>query len=264
MAEGATIDLLTSTPHNPVQPMPFMSNPFVRAYLASVGLFIITALAMFGKHVGPADTFDWTRLVILASATAVVGLPIGLLMRRAKSPWSWVKLSAITFPFWLFAACVGVAAHTLIAKPPPRFKNPDEMMEYMAHQTTRWVKNDRDIKLDYSIESIKIVEQELSRISQEVDKGKPQEGTFGIAIGHGAYVGECLRRKYGGAWAYDHAVGGKQSFPLALKEGPTLFPVTWCYKRLIGGEEHNVYETLNQYLQSRSLITNATSGAVTN
>src|SRR5262245_40974483 len=130
-----------------------MSNPFVRAYVASVGFFVMTAFAMFRKHIGPADTFDWTRLVILASTTVVVGLPIGLLMRRAKTPWSWVKLSAITIPIWLFAACVGVAVHTLIAKPPPKFKSPDDMMEYMAHQTTRWVKKDRDINLNYSIES---------------------------------------------------------------------------------------------------------------
>ena len=152
-----------------------MSNPFVRAYLASVGLLLVTAFAMFKKHMGPVETFDWPRLIILACATAVVGLPIGFLMRRAKRPWSWLKLSAITFPVWLFAACIGVAAYTVIAKPPPKFKNPDDMMDYMAHQTTRWVKKDTGITLDYSIESIKVVEEQLTRISKEVNKTNAQE-----------------------------------------------------------------------------------------
>jgi hypothetical protein len=236
-----------------------MSNPFVRAYLVSVALLVATASTMFRKHIGPAETFDWPRLVILVVTTAVVGLPLGLLVRRAKTRWSWLKLSAIGFAFWLFTACVGVAAYTLIAKPEPKFKNPDDMMEYMAHQATRWVQKDRAIKLDYSIESIEVVKEELARVSKEINKSDPQKGTSGLAIGYGAYIGESLRRKYGGAWAIDHSAGGPQSFPLALKEGPTLFPINWCYKRLTVGEEHNVYEKVNKYFQQG---TTAVSNAV--
>src|SRR5688500_10036854 len=87
-----------------------MSNPFVRAYLVSVGLLAATAAAMFSQHIGPAETFDWSRLVILAVTTAVGGLPLGWLVRRAKTRWSWLKLSLIGFAVWLSAACLGVAA----------------------------------------------------------------------------------------------------------------------------------------------------------
>jgi hypothetical protein len=95
--------------------------------------------------------------------------------------------------------------------------------------------------VDYSLDSIKVIEEELGRISKEVDRAKPQSGTFGTALGYGAYIGEVFRRRDGGSWAEDHPVGGPRSFPLALNNQRTLFPVGWCWKRLTAGEEDNVY-----------------------
>ena len=37
------------------------------------------------------------------------------------------------------------------------------------------VKKDRGVDLDYSVDSIKVVEEELARVSKEVDNANPQQ-----------------------------------------------------------------------------------------
>jgi len=123
----------------------------------------------------------------------------------------------------------------------PNFKSTDELMAYLATEATKWVKNDRGIDLDYSIESIQTIDEELARLSKEVNKTNPQKGTFGTALGYGAYVGEVIRRRAGGSWAADHPAGGPHSYPLTITSNRVIFPVGWCWKRLTGGEEENVY-----------------------
>lgn len=65
----------------------------------------------------------------------------------------------------------------------------------------------------------------------------------------GAYIGEVLRREYGGHWAEDHELFGPKAYPLfALDQ--TLFPVAWCGKRIFDGEAEDVwykYQVLTSY-----------------
>ena len=51
--------------------------------------------------------------------------------------------------------------------------------------------------MDYSFDSIKVIEEELGRISNEVDGANPRQGTSGLAMGYGAYIGEVFRRRDG-------------------------------------------------------------------
>jgi len=126
-------------------------------------------------------------------------------------------------------------------KGPPKFNTTNEMMIYLAGESAKWIKQDRDIDVNYSLESIQHVEEELGRISKEVNKTNPAPGTFGIALGYGAYIGEVFRRDYGGEWAVDHPTGGPKSYPLTTRSNTVIFPVGWCWKRLINGDEDNVY-----------------------
>jgi hypothetical protein len=139
---------------------------------------------------------------------------------------------------------------------PAEFKNTDEKMAYFATEATKWVKKDRGIDLDYSVDSVKVIEEELARVAKDVDKANPQKGTFGLAAGYGAYIGEVFRRRDGGSWAVDHSVGGPGSYPLTTKSNTTIFPVGWCWKRLTVGEEDNVYHKALQFSESLGSITN--------
>ena len=137
------------------------------------------------------------------------------------------------------------------------FKDTNEMMVYLASEACKWVKQDKGVDLDYSVDSIKLIEGELARISKDVDKANPRRGTFGSATGYGAYVGEVLKRKHGGDWARDHSVGGANSYPLTLTNKTTVFPVVWCWKRLTVGEEDNVYNKSLAFLASQQVATNS-------
>ena len=50
-----------------------------------------------------------------------------------------------------------------------------------------------------------------------------------------------FRRKEGGSWAADHPQGGEKSYPLAISSNRVIFPVGWCWRRLVNGDTDNVY-----------------------
>jgi hypothetical protein len=94
--------------------------------------------------------------------------------------------------------------------------------------------------LDYSAESIKTVEALLGELHDSHARGNlPEKNLHVHALDFGGYIGEVLRRKFGGTWATDHPVAGPGSFPIRWKSDS--FPVTWCGKRIINGDEDNVW-----------------------
>ncbi|SPE50594.1 hypothetical protein SBV1_1170022 [Verrucomicrobia bacterium] len=135
------------------------------------------------------------------------------------------------------------------------FKSIDDVISYLAGEAIKMVKADRGIDLDYSFDSIKIIEEELARLCGQVDKTSPQEGTYGLATAYGAYIGEVFRRRDGGSWARDHHAAGPGTNPLNLANGSTIFPISWCYRRLTVGEEENVYH--------KALLSSAAKGSIT-
>ena len=95
--------------------------------------------------------------------------------------------------------------------------------------------------LDYSPESIKTAETLLADLHDAHSHGNLPEKTLHIrALEFGGYIGEVLRRKCGGSWSTDHSVAGPGSFPLHWKDGES-FPVGWCGKRILNGDEDNVW-----------------------
>ena len=99
--------------------------------------------------------------------------------------------------------------------------------------------SERGKKLDYSVESVKSVDALLGELHEVHAKGNLSDKDVKIhAPRFGAYIGEVIRRGYGGTWAIDHSVAGPGSFPLHWKSDS--FPVTWCGKRILNGEEDNV------------------------
>ena len=183
---------------------------------------------------------------------------LGVLATRFEKLRSWlgICIGTVVGSFAIMSLMLLLAQQSRKPAMLPQFKNTDEMMVYFAGKATEWVKADRKIDLDYSFDSIQIIEEELARLSKDVDKTNPQKGTFGLATGYGAYVGEVLRRRDGGTWAVDDPIVGDHAYPLTLKSNSTVYPVGWCWKRLTVGEEDNVYH--------KALFTSERTGAITN
>jgi hypothetical protein len=121
---------------------------------------------------------------------------------------------------------------------------PDEVqqgMQELAPLAVEDAKSKRHLALDYSPGSIEIAEAALGQIHDEVSAGRmsPEDGQT-LAVRYGAYVGETIRRKWGGQWARDHQVAGLGSFPLRVGKHE-VFPIAWCAKRVKNGPEDNIW-----------------------
>ena len=218
-------------------------SPFARSFVVGALLFIAVALQMVSRHSGHWSTYPPRNLIVLLVGWVITGLLVGLVASRFQKLHSWLGVSLLSVPGSILVLSLMLLVVEVFYAPRklPEFKNDAEMMAYFAAEAGRWVKKDRNIDLDYSLESIKVVEEELARISRDVDPVKPPQGTFGIAMGYGAYIGEVLRGLHGGSWHVEQPIQGPGSYALHLKDDNTAYPVSWCWKRLTEGEGDNVF-----------------------
>lgn len=97
------------------------------------------------------------------------------------------------------------------------------------------------VVLDYTPDSVERVEELLAVLHEKRASGQlPDEQVSFAALQYGAYIGEVIRRKHGGTWAIDHKLIGPCTFPLSSR-GHEMFPVAWCGKRILYGDEDNVW-----------------------
>ena len=234
------------------------ASPYLRAFIVGFIWFAAVAFKMVSRHPGHWSTYPPQNLISISVAFLVAALLLGVLATRFEKLRSWlgICIGTVVGSFAIMSLMLLLAQQSRKPAMPPQFKNTDEMMVYFAGKAAEWVKADRKIDLDYSFDSIQIIEEELARLSKDVDKTNPQKGTFGLATGYGAYVGEVLRRRDGGTWAVDDPIVGDHAYPLTLKSNSTVYPVGWCWKRLTVGEEDNVYH--------KALFTSERTGAITN
>ena len=107
------------------------------------------------------------------------------------------------------------------------------------------------IQLDYSIESIKQVENILGVIHKDYKKTRSTEGLQGIAFEFGAYIVKVVEKNFGSAeWKSDHEIFGENSFPLQWKNS-TLFPVEWCRKRIFDGPGDDIWSKFQVYILAK-------------
>jgi hypothetical protein len=231
------------------------ASPYFRSFVTSTVFFGLAGIRMVSRH---PDQWSKYHVMILVVAWVLTGLLLGVVGTRFEKLRSWWRIAIGTIP--VAFAVLGVMLFTVerIYGPPrpAKFDTANEMMVFAAGEATKWVKKDRGIDLDYSLESTRIIEEELDRISKNVNKTNPPQGTFGLAMAYGAYVGEVFRRRDGGSWAIDDPKGGAKTYPLTTRSNTVIFPVSWCWKRLINGEEDNVY--------SKAMLFNDMPGEITN
>ncbi len=222
------------------------TNPYARSFFVGLLWLITVIVVSFSRHQGTWADYPRAQILLLVLISAITAAQLGVISSHFEKMRSWTRIIIGTMVGWF--AIVGIML--LLGKtfsspkvdPAPQFATTDAMMNHFANEAVKWVKQDRGITLDYSADSIQIIEEELARIHTKDHPKAGQPGVFGTAMGYGAYVGEVIRRRDGGTWAEDHPVGGTNSYPLKItKPDTTIFPVGWCFNRLVNGEEDNVY-----------------------
>jgi hypothetical protein len=125
-------------------------------------------------------------------------------------------------------------------KKSPRTTDLNATMMGLADDAVK-LAEERGIELDYSPGSVEQVEQMLAPFHELRSRAQlSDEELDRNAHRFGAYIGEVLRRMHGGHWTQDHDVVGPNSYPFHWKCGQT-FPIAWCGKRIINGDEDNVW-----------------------
>lgn len=113
------------------------------------------------------------------------------------------------------------------------------IMSQAAEMQVQKAKVKYGVTLDYQPDSIQKVNTILGQLHGQYLKSQDDKRWDTEGIGWGAYVGEVIRRKYGGEWAKEDKQIG-QSLPLHWSKS-TSFPVAWCVKRIRNGDEDNIW-----------------------
>lgn len=94
-------------------------------------------------------------------------------------------------------------------------------------------------RLDYSEQSVLEIETILSRLA--AGPPSPSDDMTEVCKMWGSYLGEVVRRRFGGEWAIE-TYPGKQFATLTLSVGGNkLFPTMKVHRRLTQGQDDNVW-----------------------
>jgi hypothetical protein len=115
------------------------------------------------------------------------------------------------------------------------------MVHSYAEQAVKTGRN-ANAHLDYSENSIMEVETILAELARQMASGQAMSEDVGETCKMwGSYVGEVVRRRFGGEWSIE-SYPGKQFATLTLSVGSTkLFPTMKIHRRLTQGEDDSVW-----------------------
>lgn len=123
----------------------------------------------------------------------------------------------------------------------------NEMMEAYALDAVDFAQEHFQYDLDYSVESVEHVDQILEGFDNELPtgfgralrRGPSDEQIEQQAKVWGGYLGEVIRRRWGGTWTIPD--DGPMANALCLELGDTLIsPPARVYKQILNGSEESV------------------------
>lgn len=139
-------------------------------------------------------------------------------------------------------------------------ETPDNLQEAMSMAAREWVElcQSANVRLDYSIDSVRVVEQQLARLHDQIPRGlvarftkarPPDAEIHRMAMRSGAYVAEVLRRNIGGEWTtQSEAFPGKDVLTFRHPGGLELWPHVKTEKRIREGGAENVWAYIQALL----------------
>jgi len=122
-----------------------------------------------------------------------------------------------------------------------------ESVESVAENVPKLCKQLFNIELDFSVDSVELLGKVIDSFPQ-AESSEMIEKLNEPLVAIGCYVGEVIRRNFGGKWQDTSTVNG---FPIGIKLGSTyLNPVDKIIRRYKEGSEHN----LTDYVRFAALM----------
>ncbi len=124
-----------------------------------------------------------------------------------------------------------------------------QIMQSYAEQAVAAAR-EHQIELDYSEESLKQVENILERLDAPIvgvapgataNPASSNLDTEDLCKMWGGYLGEVVRRRWGGEWVLETYPGGNVLTVALTTPGGTVFPSMKIYRRLSQGAAENVW-----------------------
>jgi hypothetical protein len=109
------------------------------------------------------------------------------------------------------------------------------MMEGYAQGAVEAAKKDYRKALNFSAESVDVLDEILVMVSESPDHDVDYEVRL-----WGAYLGEIIRQRYAGGWEMMQYPGGTTAVPAVDVRGSRLFPLMKVYRRLTMGDEEDL------------------------
>ena len=113
------------------------------------------------------------------------------------------------------------------------------MMRGFAEQAVR-LGREFKVHLDYSENSLQEVEHLLGRLHDDMSKSDANKIEEMAKI-WGGYLGEVVRRRFGGEWSIDKYPAGDFLIVSFNVNGARLFPSMKVHKRLTEGSSENIW-----------------------
>jgi len=124
-----------------------------------------------------------------------------------------------------------------------------EKMKIFADGAVEVAEKTYQVKLDYTEESLKRMEDIFDSLHKELPKnfidkflkrGLTEKQINSAAMMLGAYIGEVIRRSHGGEWVKEDIMGEKDVITLKINES-RIFPTGKAYKRIVNGLEDDIW-----------------------
>ncbi len=123
----------------------------------------------------------------------------------------------------------------------PVLSSSEDFIGYACGQAVADAQTYDHVTLDYSIGSLKQVDEILGRVHENYVKNSSSISVRGLSAEYGAYVGEVIRRNEPNAyWTRDSKVAGEKSYPLHWNKGES-YPFAWCARRITDGEGDSIW-----------------------
>ena len=139
--------------------------------------------------------------------------------------------------------CLGIrkAWQEIEADRHPSLATTEQFISYMSNHALADAENYDHVTLDFSIGSLRQVDQILGHAHEAYQKNPSSVSVRGLSVEYGAYVGEVIRRNEPNAyWTRDSQVMGEKSYPLHWNPGES-YPFTWCSERITNGDEDSIW-----------------------
>src|SRR5215471_9173438 len=125
-----------------------------------------------------------------------------------------------------------------------------QIMQAYAEDAVRTARQ-HHVNLDYSEQSLEEVEGLLGQLHDELENGphatgssnaqSTQEGLDEMSRMWGGYLGEVVRRRFGGEWTIEKYPAGDFLIVTLNVNGAKLFPAMKVHKRLTEGDSENLW-----------------------